>query len=430
MLQAVQKDQDGERSAALSLYCSALEHFVPAIHCKIQTHQLQFTASVFIHQHSLIISSYRWNRHTEERSSQTKGASYLLNSFLNNHHTNTQTRSHTNMNQCFTDERTVDVIGVFQVNQYVSRAEELKALVKSDNRISFEEAKCTRNTLIGKLYKPLHNNFRWASTFFTSVTEMSRNQPRLLAALELASAAVARVTVSTDDWQISQLCWIVGNCVVFAGGERRWRLGHSWFLSAEFGWNASGSRGWASLFLSNHFLMKCKSDVLIKVIWWGGWSRGSRWAEMMPGQRVWYDLCHLDLILNSSLHFSLLLNTERNENAYLEDWVSPPDLCRTEALPQGFFWLLNVSTRAAFRIQTHRFPFRSVSVSLNEKWRGFLMFLSRSQLKLKAVGEICSTARWEHLLCVTWWLCVSEPLHSSVTWRLRVDTKRIFSLVD
>ncbi|KAL0167440.1 hypothetical protein M9458_035662, partial [Cirrhinus mrigala] len=34
---AVQKDQNGERSAALSLYCSALEHFVPAIHCKTQT---------------------------------------------------------------------------------------------------------------------------------------------------------------------------------------------------------------------------------------------------------------------------------------------------------------------------------------------------------------------------------------------------------
>ncbi|KAA8596127.1 hypothetical protein FQN60_011418, partial [Etheostoma spectabile] len=32
VLQAVQKDQEGERSAALSLYCSALEHFVPSIH--------------------------------------------------------------------------------------------------------------------------------------------------------------------------------------------------------------------------------------------------------------------------------------------------------------------------------------------------------------------------------------------------------------
>lgn len=38
VLQAVQKDQEGERSAALSLYCSALEHFVPAIHCKNNIH--------------------------------------------------------------------------------------------------------------------------------------------------------------------------------------------------------------------------------------------------------------------------------------------------------------------------------------------------------------------------------------------------------
>lgn len=38
VLQAVQKDQEGERSAALSLYCSALEHFVPAIHCKSSNH--------------------------------------------------------------------------------------------------------------------------------------------------------------------------------------------------------------------------------------------------------------------------------------------------------------------------------------------------------------------------------------------------------
>lgn len=38
VLQAVQKDQEGERSAALSLYCAALEHFVPAIHCKNNNH--------------------------------------------------------------------------------------------------------------------------------------------------------------------------------------------------------------------------------------------------------------------------------------------------------------------------------------------------------------------------------------------------------
>uniref|UniRef100_A0A8C9YJ31 Serine/threonine-protein kinase ULK3 n=1 Tax=Sander lucioperca TaxID=283035 RepID=A0A8C9YJ31_SANLU len=102
VLQAVQKDQEGERSAALSLYCSALEHFVPSIHCK----------------------------------------------------------------QDFP-----------QVSQYVSRAEELKALVASDNRRSFEEARTSRDVL----------------------REMSRDQPRLLAALEVASAAIAKEESGMDD---------------------------------------------------------------------------------------------------------------------------------------------------------------------------------------------------------------------------------------
>uniref|UniRef100_A0A672I504 Serine/threonine-protein kinase ULK3 n=1 Tax=Salarias fasciatus TaxID=181472 RepID=A0A672I504_SALFA len=79
VLQAVQKDQEGERSAALSLYCSALEHFVPAIHCK------------------------------------------------------SNNRSH-----------------ILSVSQYVSRAEELKALVASDYKLSFEEARTSRDVLRGK----------------------------------------------------------------------------------------------------------------------------------------------------------------------------------------------------------------------------------------------------------------------------------------
>lgn len=36
-----------------------------------------------------------------------------------------------------------------QVSQYVSRAEELKALVASDNRLSFEEARTSRDVLRG-----------------------------------------------------------------------------------------------------------------------------------------------------------------------------------------------------------------------------------------------------------------------------------------
>ncbi|KAG7242593.1 hypothetical protein INR49_020306, partial [Caranx melampygus] len=76
VLQAIQKDQEGERSAALSLYCSALEHFVPAIH-------------------------YETDRQRKDALRQ-------------------------------------------KVSQYVSRAEELKALVASDNKLSFEAARTSR----------------------------------------------------------------------------------------------------------------------------------------------------------------------------------------------------------------------------------------------------------------------------------------------
>lgn len=34
MVQAVKKDQDGDAAAALSLYCKALDFFVPALHCE------------------------------------------------------------------------------------------------------------------------------------------------------------------------------------------------------------------------------------------------------------------------------------------------------------------------------------------------------------------------------------------------------------
>ncbi|MBN3314122.1 ULK3 kinase, partial [Atractosteus spatula] len=102
VVKAVQKDQRGDWSAALSLYCSALEHFVPAIH-------------------------YETDIQRKEALRQ-------------------------------------------KVNQYVSRAEELKALVASDNKIIFEEAKSARDIL----------------------KEMSRGLPRLLSALEVASAAIAQ----------------------------------------------------------------------------------------------------------------------------------------------------------------------------------------------------------------------------------------------
>ena len=34
VVQAVKKDQEGDATAALSLYCKALDFFVPALHCE------------------------------------------------------------------------------------------------------------------------------------------------------------------------------------------------------------------------------------------------------------------------------------------------------------------------------------------------------------------------------------------------------------
>ncbi|XP_035595789.1 serine/threonine-protein kinase ULK3-like isoform X2 [Oncorhynchus keta] len=109
VLKAVQKDQEGDRSAALSLYCSALEHFVPAIH-------------------------YETDRLRKDALRQ-------------------------------------------KVSQYVSRAEELKALVSADNSLCFEQFKSTRDIL----------------------REMSRDQPRVLAALELASTAIVMEENGIED---------------------------------------------------------------------------------------------------------------------------------------------------------------------------------------------------------------------------------------
>ncbi|XP_056134966.1 serine/threonine-protein kinase ULK3 [Lampris incognitus] len=109
VLQAVQKDQEGERSIALSLYCRALQHFVPAIH-------------------------YETDRLRKDALRQ-------------------------------------------KVSQYVSRAEELKALVASENRLSFEKARTARDVL----------------------REMSRDLPRLMAALDLASTAIAKEESGLDD---------------------------------------------------------------------------------------------------------------------------------------------------------------------------------------------------------------------------------------
>lgn len=37
VVEAVKKDQEGDAAAALSLYCKALDFFVPALHCEAQS---------------------------------------------------------------------------------------------------------------------------------------------------------------------------------------------------------------------------------------------------------------------------------------------------------------------------------------------------------------------------------------------------------
>uniref|UniRef100_G1RX71 Serine/threonine-protein kinase ULK3 n=1 Tax=Nomascus leucogenys TaxID=61853 RepID=G1RX71_NOMLE len=102
VVQAVKKDQEGDAAAALSLYCKALDFFVPALHYEVDA----------------------------QRKEAIKA----------------------------------------KVGQYVSRAEELKAIVSSSNQALLRQGTSARDLL----------------------REMARDKPRLLAALEVASAAMAK----------------------------------------------------------------------------------------------------------------------------------------------------------------------------------------------------------------------------------------------
>ncbi|NXH99825.1 ULK3 kinase, partial [Pachycephala philippinensis] len=109
VVEAVRKDQEGDASAALSLYCKALEYLVPALHYE-------------------------------------------------------------------SDARRKEAIRA-KVGQYISRAEELKVLVSSSNKNLLEKGNPARELL----------------------KEMAKDKPRLCAALEVASAAVAKEEEGRDD---------------------------------------------------------------------------------------------------------------------------------------------------------------------------------------------------------------------------------------
>ncbi|KAG8514581.1 Serine/threonine-protein kinase ULK3 [Galemys pyrenaicus] len=108
VVQAVKKDQEGDAAVALSLYCKALDFFVPALHYEVDA----------------------------QRKEAIKA----------------------------------------KVGQYVSRAEELKAIVSSSSQALRRQGTSARDLL----------------------KEMARDKPRLLAALEVASAAMAKVCALRD----------------------------------------------------------------------------------------------------------------------------------------------------------------------------------------------------------------------------------------
>ncbi|XP_064373677.1 serine/threonine-protein kinase ULK3 isoform X3 [Dromaius novaehollandiae] len=115
VVEAVKKDQEGDVSAALSLYCKALEYFVPALHYE-------------------------------------------------------------------SDARRKEAIRA-KVGQYISRAEELKALVLCDSKCLLQQGNPAREIL----------------------KEMAKDKPRLCAALEMASAAIAKEEEGKDDGDTLEL---------------------------------------------------------------------------------------------------------------------------------------------------------------------------------------------------------------------------------
>ncbi|OXB81978.1 UNVERIFIED_CONTAM: hypothetical protein H355_004061 [Colinus virginianus] len=121
VVEAVKKDQEGDASAALGLYCKALEYFVPALH--------SLTPDV--------------------------GPPLPPDE---------------------SDARRKEAIRA-KVGQYISRAEELKVLVASNSKSLLQQGNPAREIL----------------------KEMAKDKPRLSAALEMASVAVAREEEGKDD---------------------------------------------------------------------------------------------------------------------------------------------------------------------------------------------------------------------------------------
>lgn len=103
---------------------------------------------------------------------------------------------------------------LLQVGQYVSRAEELKAIVSSSNQALLRQGTSARDLLRGRpgswprppaaSHQPegeatwgglpeMKNRLLSSPCALALIPEMARDKPRLLAALDVASAAMAKV---------------------------------------------------------------------------------------------------------------------------------------------------------------------------------------------------------------------------------------------
>ncbi|XP_047396193.1 serine/threonine-protein kinase ULK3 isoform X1 [Sciurus carolinensis] len=141
VVEAVKKDQEGDPAAALSLYCKALDFFVPALHYEVDA----------------------------QRKEAIKA----------------------------------------KVGQYMSRAEELKVVISSSNEALLRQGTSARDLL----------------------REMARDKPRLLAALEVASAAMAKEEEASGDQDALDLYQqSLGELLLLLAGEppgRRRELLHT-----------------------------------------------------------------------------------------------------------------------------------------------------------------------------------------------------------
>ncbi|KAK4820785.1 hypothetical protein QYF61_006125 [Mycteria americana] len=152
VVEAVKKDQEGDASAALSLYCKALEYFVPALHCESTLGGCAGGGG--------------------------GGGSTLGEASLQPIHPGVRLLSPPDES----DARRKEAIRA-KVGQYISRAEELKALVTSSSKSLLQQGNPARELL----------------------KEMAKDKPRLCAALEMASAAIAKEEEGKDDGDTLEL---------------------------------------------------------------------------------------------------------------------------------------------------------------------------------------------------------------------------------